>query len=346
MSQVEASHVDRIIERHDHISEEGLEAPHGLGLTSYAMTVLRHRVGKSTLAFNLAYHLSRARSVLLADLSPQCDLTDTIMGEMTDRVTLFDALEPATLGPASGLIPEDISYRISSYCDAFKAGRLSYLIPGDAVLFSYAADLYSRLAQVRDDTRSVEQILHSLKTIFRRESIEKRCELTLMDLDATYAGATHLGWCAADALILPLRVENASLEALEHTLDLLTHPDGVFLRWNQLVGETGATKVAAIVINAVGTGRRATIDDRTKRFLESVLKVIEPFAAHFVHEDLSDAIVLIEDFLSAGRISAARATPIAKLKVGSFHTVAGKRLQVNSSTERYRRQLHYLASLL
>ena len=51
-------------------------------------------------------------------------------------------------------------------------------------------------------------------------------------------------------------------------------------------------------------------------------------------------------YRSAGRISGAKSIPISELKVGGFHTVSERRLQVNQSAERYQRQLKYLASMI
>jgi hypothetical protein len=53
-----------------------------------------------------------------------------------------------------------------------------------------------------------------------------------------------------------------------------------------------------------------------------------------------------DDFVSSGRISGAKSIPISKLKIGAFHTVEGKRLQVNASATRYQRELAYLVSVL
>jgi hypothetical protein len=47
-----------------------------------------------------------------------------------------------------------------------------------------------------------------------------------------------------------------------------------------------------------------------------------------------------------GRISGAKRIPISELKVGSFHRVENRRLQVNESTIRYQKQLKYLASMI
>ena len=60
----------------------------------------------------------------------------------------------------------------------------------------------------------------------------------------------------------------------------------------------------------------------------------------------SDAFVVTDDFVSSGHISGAKSIPISKLKVGSFHMVDNRRLQVNASAERYQRELAYLVSVI
>lgn len=60
------------------------------------------------------------------------------------------------------------------------------------------------------------------------------------------------------------------------------------------------------------------------------------------HADPADSFVITDDFVSAGRISGAKSVPIFPLKIGSFHVVEGKRLQINSSATRYQRGLAYL----
>jgi chromosome partitioning protein len=62
--------------------------------------------------------------------------------------------------------------------------------------------------------------------------------------------------------------------------------------------------------------------------------------------DPTEAFAVTDDFVSSGRISGAKSVPIAKLKDGTFHTVDGKRLQVNASVTRYQHELDYLASVL
>jgi hypothetical protein len=81
-------------------------------------------------------------------------------------------------------------------------------------------------------------------------------------------------------------------------------------------------------------------------YIERALAVAERYPQLFDHAEPSDAFVITDDFVSAGRISGARSIPISQLKVGSFHSVEGKRLQVNSSAERYKKELAHLVSVI
>jgi chromosome partitioning protein len=55
---------------------------------------------------------------------------------------------------------------------------------------------------------------------------------TLADTSPFFGGATHLGWVAADALVIPVRVDQHSMEALKLTLSMLKNPEMDFLRLN------------------------------------------------------------------------------------------------------------------
>jgi chromosome partitioning protein len=81
-------------------------------------------------------------------------------------------------------------------------------------------------------------------------------------------------------------------------------------------------------------------------YIERALAIAEKYKGMFDHEDVADAFVITDDFVSSGRISGAKSIPISRLQVGSFYTVEGKRLQVNTSATRYQRELAYLASII
>src|SRR6266851_7337785 len=60
----------------------------------YAVTNFRGGIGKSTLAFNLAYELSRDYSTLLIDACPQRNFSQNVFGDLLKEFgqTLYDAL--------------------------------------------------------------------------------------------------------------------------------------------------------------------------------------------------------------------------------------------------------------
>jgi hypothetical protein len=80
-------------------------------------------------------------------------------------------------------------------------------------------------------------------------------------------------------------------------------------------------------------------------YIERALSIANQYPGLF-DRDPAGVFVITDDFVSSGRISGAKSIPISRLKIGSFHMVEGKRLQVNSSAERYQRELAYLLSVI
>ena len=344
------SKLDKVLANHSNVVENGYTAQKGLRYKSYAITTLRGGVGKSTLAFNLAFEMSRQRPLLVADLCAQCNLTETLMRDEPYEISILNSLQPKLLGPAFGEIPSDNSYRVSATCDAFKTTKPTFIIPGNQLLFAFPSTMYQQLqiANSQNNPKAVMGLLESLKTILDEESKTKKTEGVLMDTSPFYAGGTHLAWCAADAVIIPVRVDEHSIASLELTLELLSNESKDFQVWNKRAGGRKTPKIAAIVMTMVGSKSqlRATPDRASRMYIERALDIAVKYPALFDHSDVVDAFVITDDFVSSGRISGARSIPISKLQIGSFHTVEGKRLQVNQSASRYQRELAYLASII
>lgn len=136
--------------------------------------------------------------------------------------------------------------------------------------------------------------------------------------------------------------------SLELTLDLISNHKRDFALWNERAGGLTAPKVAAIVMTMAGakSQKKSTPDRASRMYIERTLAIAEKHAGLFDYHDVRDAFVITDDFVSTGRISGAKSIPIACLKVGSFHSVEGQRLQVNQSAERYKRELKYLVSII
>ena len=243
------------------------------------LPLLRGGVGKTTLGFNLAFEIARKQPLLVVDLCAQCNLTENLMRGVEPAVTILDALRPELLGPAFGEVAEDLAYRISTYCDSFKGTKPSYVIAGHAEMFAFPSTLYQQLqiANAQSNTRAVHNLLRSLKVILDREAADKNTKTVLMDTSPFYAGGTHLAWCAADAVIIPVRVDEHSIESLKLTLDLLSDPSKDFLTWNKRGGCESVPKIAAIVITMAGSKSRvkSTPDQASRMYIERALAIAE-----------------------------------------------------------------------
>jgi chromosome partitioning protein len=342
--------LQRIIENHDVSLGEGYEPNINFKYRSYSVSNLRGGIGKSTLSFNLAYLFTRHASTLIADLCPQRNLTEALMRGHPINVDIGDALLPKVSGPAFGEVPDDISYRISDINAQFKGARSGYFIPGDGGLFAFASALYQQLQQAMaaGNTKAVKNILFSLKDVMDAEAKSKKCTKLLMDCSPFYAGGTHLAWCASDAVIIPVRVDEHSIDSLDITLKMLSDKTSDFNIWAERAGGIPIPRVCAIVMTMVGarSPKKGVKDLASQMYVERAYQVAAKYPGLFDVEDPADAFAITDDFMSAGRISGAEGIPIPQLKVGQFHRVNGKRLQVNQSQYKYKKELEYLVSVL
>ncbi|MBX9699665.1 MAG: ParA family protein [Acetobacteraceae bacterium] len=345
-----SSDLDKVLDIHRRVVLEGFLGNGQLGSKTYAVSNLRGGVGKTSISFNLAYEVSRKRSLLVADVCPQTNLTEVVMRRERPTITIYNALQPRVLGPAFGEEATDIAFRASQFVPSFAGGKGCFFISGDAELYEFPSYLYQQLgvANTRSNKDIVRTLLWSLKDVLESEAKALKCDCILIDTSPFYSGGTHLAWCAADSLIVPVRVDEHSVESLALLMKILSDPKRDFVLWNQRGGDLPSPRIAAIVMTMAGakSQKEATPDAASRMFIERALKIAKEHSELFHNDDPADSFVITDDFMSAGRISGAESVPIANLKVGRFHTVAGRRLQVNESAQRYQRELAYLASIL
>jgi cellulose biosynthesis protein BcsQ len=346
-----SAQLDKLLERFKIVAEGGqVPRPDGK-FTTYAVSNFRGGIGKSTLAFNLAWEVSRHKKTLLLDTCPQCNFTQSLLGEdiAQNTHTIYDALLPRVMAGTPAMTPDDLLVSVPPSCISFKGGHGTFLVPGSQDLFLFPSLLYTQLSAAANlGSRSKEtsrNILQSVQNL--AESLANHIHATkvLIDSSPFFGGATHLAWVAADALIIPVRVDQHSMEALKLTLSMLKNPDMDFLRLSKQAGISKIPKVHAIAMTHCGWNRQSafTPDRSTQAYLAQVIEIAEANASLFSCNDPIDAIHLLDDFHSAGRISGSKRIPLAKLSVGESHNIQGQRLEVNESLTRYQHELKSLA---
>lgn len=350
------THLDRVLARFKAIADNQWQPSNVRPFQSYALSNFRGGIGKTTLAFNLAYEMSRAHSLLLLDVCPQRSLSDLLLGEELDKAqnTIYDALIPKVLPGSEDPNYDELLHSVKLTCSSFKGGKTTYAIPGSKDLFLFPSSLYTAInqhASLPDERRKkqgINKILNSLKEVVLKVNEKQPSDRVLIDASPFFAGATHLAWSAVDALIIPVRVDQQSVDALELTLDMLINPSMDFLRINEMAGRTHVPKVHAIVMTHCGWSRQETYtpDNSTQTFVSKVIDLVVKRRSIFSMDDPTDCIFLMDDFHSSGRISGALRMPLSKLKNGQFVTIDRRRLQVNDALGRYQHEIRALASIL
>jgi len=322
---------------------------------SYAVTNFRGGIGKSTLAFNLAYEISKDHRMLLVDACSQRNFSQNIFGPALHdfNQTVYDALV-VEITNAGTFDIADATMNVKGSCPAFNGNKATFMLPGSTELFVFPSFLYSQLAQYAQitggtyKTDASARILNSLKRIIERASVEAKPEKILLDTSPFFGGATHLAWVAADALIIPVRVDQHSIEALRLTLRMLVDPEMDFQRFNGQAAIKHRPKVHAIVMTHCGWNRQKpnNPDSSTRFFIEQALNIAKDFPQVFSESDISKCFYLLDDFHSSGRISGNQRIPLAKLERKQKYIVEGQRLEVNPSVDRYKREMANLSAAL
>jgi chromosome partitioning protein len=164
------------------------------------------------------------------------------------------------------------------------------MIPGSTELFLFPSLLYSQLAQYAQITGGTHtrdasaRVLTALSRIIEQASVTAKPEKILIDTSPFFGGATHLAWVAADALIVPVRVDQHSIEALKLTLNMVKNQNMDFQKFNNQAGLVREPRVHAIVMTHCGWNRQKknTPDSPTQFFVERAIEVAKQFGRCFL----------------------------------------------------------------
>lgn len=344
--------VDQIIQRSQAVLSGGFVPERDKKFHTYAISNFRGGIGKSTLSFNLSFEVAKEFKTLLLDTCSQRNFSQNLLGDDLFSVekTIYDALI-GEIAATTAVDPEELLASVKASCPSFKGGKQCYLVPGSTELYLFPSLLYSTLAQYSQIHGGLAQeasarVINSVRKIIREVNAVAKPEKTLIDTSPFFGGATHLAWAASDALIIPVRVDQHSVEALRLTLRMLTDKKMDFHRFNKQAGIDHQPIVHAIVMTHCGWSRQKanTPDSSTRFFVEQAVDVAEEFADFFSESEVHYCFYLLDDFHSCGRISGKQRIPISELISGQKYPVDGQRLEVNPSVDRYKKEIKNLAS--
>ena len=88
------------------------------------------------------------------------------------------------------------------------------------------------------------------------------------------------------------------------------------------------------------------IDKASRMYIERAMEIAEKYVDVFSSDNVVNHFALLSDFHSSGRISGAKAIPIDKLSEGAQFRIEGKKVEVNRSVKRYKKELQYAFKLI
>ena len=92
--QIMPNHLEKLLANFKIVADGGKLPQTETAFKTYAISNFRGGIGKSTLAFNLAWELSRKKKSLAFDACPQCNFSQSLLGDDLSRntATIYEAL--------------------------------------------------------------------------------------------------------------------------------------------------------------------------------------------------------------------------------------------------------------
>lgn len=314
---------------------------------SYAICNLRGGIGKSTLTFNLTYDTD---NILALDTCAQGNSTSFFGGgRKVEGENIYDALIPWVIPGAPW--PNTHVRKVEDTNEFFQ-GRNAWFIPSSQNLYEFPSTLEQALntsmglpENLRQ--RTIERTLLSLQSEMDKAMKARSLSKCLIDTSPFFSGATHLAWHAANALIVPVRTDQQSVDSLELVLQMLSNNERHFQRWRGLAG-LGQPKIQLVVVTHCGwstaPGANFEPNRQTIVYLKRVKELVQKYIQHFTTDDPDNHIAPLDDFLGSGRISSAQAIPIRALQAGQRFTISGQPVEVNASIDKCKKQLSFIST--
>ena len=317
----------------------------------YTMCNLRGGIGKTTLSFNISHLVD---NLLVVDTCPQGNLSFFYDNQYysSRSTTVRDLILPYLI-PSLGR-PSHAALRIDATNQYF-TGKNNYYIKSSDELFVLPSQLATAVNQAMSLTsphreESVRGIIFSLQTEIEREMQECNSNKCLIDTSPFFAGATQLAWYATDALIVPVRTDQQSINSLELLIHLLGASQGEFRRYLLNGATNRIPKIQMVILTHCGWSRKDgdknVPDKQTQLYIRRVYNILMQHRNLLSSDNPNNHLFIMYDFLGSGRISSIRSKPINCLQPGESVTIDRQRVSVNQAVEKCKNQLQFIAKSL
>ncbi|MEM6405305.1 MAG: ParA family protein [Pseudomonadota bacterium] len=340
-----AAAIDAIINRQYAISNEQATPLNLPTFNKYAVCNLRGGIGKTSLTFNLSH---AADTCLAVDTCPQGNLSYFYdPGYFRHNTTSVRDLILPYLLPGLGK-----ATRVAKYVGATNehfTDKQTYYVSACDDLYVLPSQMATALTQAKTISGTAQQqaldtMLYALREEVNREMQETGSDRCLIDTSPFFAGATHLAWHAVDALLVPVRTDQQSVNSLNLLLKTLSDASSEFRR--TLPSDSHTPKIQLIILThctwSTAGGARNVPNQQTKVYVEFVRDIISREIQHFTTTNPDNHILLLDDFLGTGRISTALSKPIALLESGQTMRINRVKTTVNQSVRKVQAQLNYI----
>lgn len=338
--------ITALVNRQNAIAEGSAE-PLGIPkFDAYTICNLRGGIGKTSLAFNLSYLTD---DLLVVDTCPQGNLSYFYNNTyfQSNTTSVYDMLLPYFL-PGLGKASR-AAQRISA-TNEFFSNKNSYFLPSSDQLYILPSQIANAITQAKSvagaqQITMLDNMLYALKQEIERERQETETSRCLIDTSPFFSGSTHLAWHATDALIIPVRTDQQSVNSLNLLINVLSNPSSEFRR--TMPSDGHSPKIQMVVLTHCGwstrTGARNEPNQQTKVFIEKVRDIVNRNISHFTTTNPDNHIVLLDDFLGSGRVSSALSKPIQLMTAGDTLMINRVRAEVNSSVSKIKAQLKFIS---
>ena len=338
--------INNLVSRQNEIATGVAEPLNIPKFDGYTICNLRGGIGKTSLSFNLSYLTD---DLLVADTCPQGNLSYFYDNNYFQRNTtsVYDMLLPyfvPGLGKASR-----VAQRISA-TNHFFANKNSYFLPSSDQLYVLPSQIANAIVQAKtipgpQQISMLDNMLYSLKQEIQREQQETGTKRCLIDTSPFFSGGTHLAWHATDALIIPVRTDQQSINSLNLLINVLSNSSSEFRR--TMPSDNHSPKIQLVALTHCGwstrPGAKNEPNQQTKVFIEQVRDIVNRNITHFTTNNPDNHIVLLDDFLGSGRVSSAQSKPIQLMNAGDTAMINRVRAEVNPSVVKIKSQLKFIS---